>query len=192
MIVPGCGADDEECAKPTVGAVEILEPKPTIQATLGGARDGPGTPTAPPNTPVGLVWRGWLDGLPDKRANQVPAVARGMYDAIMASDFPARAAAIAKSIREADPDVIGFQEVSDIRTQSPGDLVLGGQQPAETPVLDLLKILEQQLEAEGLDYKVVHKVRNNDFEVPMATDTGTAQLSPVSVSPNTGSTQALK
>ena len=102
--------------------------------------------------------------------NEVPGVVRGMHDAVIASDFRARAAAIATSIKAADPHVIGFQELSDIRTQSPGDAVIGGQQKAETPVLDLLAILEEALAAEGLDYSVAHKVQNNDVELPMATD----------------------
>lgn len=103
---------------------------------------------------------------------QVPQEVANMYDNVVASDFPGRAAAIAKSIKAYQPHLIGLQEVSLIRRQSPGDRIAGGTVPAEEVVLDFLQILMDALQAEGLSYQVAGKVENMDIEMPMFTDTG--------------------
>ena len=95
-----------------------------------------------------------------------------MYNNLIASDFPGRAAAIAKSIKAYQPHLIGLQEISLVRRQSPGDLIAGGTVPAEEVVLDFLPILMDALQAEGLSYVVAGKVENIDAEMPMFTDTG--------------------
>lgn len=104
---------------------------------------------------------------------QVPEEVANMYQNVMASDFPSRAAAIAKSIKTYHPHLIGLQEVSLIRRQSPGDRITGGTAPAEEIVLDFLQILMGALQAEGLEYHVAAHVENIDTEMPMFTDTGT-------------------
>ena len=57
---------------------------------------------------------------------QVPEEVANMYNNVIASDFPSRAAAIAKSIKTYQPHLIGLQEISLIRSQSPGDIIAGG------------------------------------------------------------------
>lgn len=103
---------------------------------------------------------------------QVPTEVANMYNNIMASDFPGRAAAIAKSIKTYQPHLIGLQEISLIRRQSPGDRIAGGTVPAEEVVIDFLQILMDALQAEGLSYQVAAQVENMDIEMPMFTDTG--------------------
>ena len=103
---------------------------------------------------------------------QVPEEVANMYDNIMASDFPSRAAAIAKSIKTYQPHLIGLQEVALIRRQSPGDSIAGGTVLAEEVVLDFLQILMAALQAEGLNYNIAIQVDNIDVEMPMFTDTG--------------------
>jgi endonuclease/exonuclease/phosphatase family metal-dependent hydrolase len=103
---------------------------------------------------------------------QVPTEVANMYNNVMASDFPSRAAAIAKSIKTYQPHLIGLQEISLIRKQSPGDRITGGTIPAEEVVLDFLQILMDALQAEGLNYQVAAQVENIDIEMPMFTDTG--------------------
>ena len=46
---------------------------------------------------------------------QVPEEVANMYNNVIASDFPSRAAAIAKSIKTYQPHLIGLQEISLIR-----------------------------------------------------------------------------
>lgn len=103
---------------------------------------------------------------------QVPTEVANMYNNIMASDFPARAVAIAQSIKTYQPHLIGLQEISLIRRQSPGDRIAGGTVPAEEVVIDFLEILRAALHAEGLSYEVAGKVENLDIEMPIFTDTG--------------------
>jgi endonuclease/exonuclease/phosphatase family metal-dependent hydrolase/uncharacterized protein YceK len=103
---------------------------------------------------------------------EVPTEVANMYNSVMASDFPGRAAAIAKSIKTYQPHLVGLQEISLIRQQSPGDRIAGGTVPAEDVVIDFLEILMNALQVEGLSYQVAGKVENMDIEMPMFTDTG--------------------
>ena len=103
---------------------------------------------------------------------QVPQEVANMYNKVIASDFPGRATAIAKSIKTYQPHVIGLQEISLIRRQSPGDRIAGGTLPAEEVIIDFLKVLMGALQAEGLNYQVAAQVENLDVEMPIFTDTG--------------------
>ena len=67
---------------------------------------------------------------------QVPSEVANVYNTFIASDFPGRAQAIAKSIKAHQPDLIGLQEMSLIRRQIPGDRIAGGLVPAEEVVMD--------------------------------------------------------
>lgn len=104
--------------------------------------------------------------------SEVPTVTATIYNNIIASDFPGRAAAIAKSIKVYQPHLIGLQEVARIRRQSPGDWITGGSVPAEEVTLDFLQILMDALQAEGLNYQVAAQIDNLDFELPILTDAG--------------------
>lgn len=103
---------------------------------------------------------------------QAPGEVLTMYNNVMASDFPSRAVAIAKTIQTHQPHIIGLQEISLIRRQSPGDLISGGTVLADEVVLDFLKILMDALQAEGLNYQVAAQVENIDVEMPLFTDSG--------------------
>ncbi len=103
---------------------------------------------------------------------QAPTEVATMYNNVMASDFPSRATAIAKSIKAHQPHVIGLQEISLIRRQSPSDFLSGENVLPQEVILDYLQILMGALQAEGLNYQVAAKVENIDIEMPMSTDTG--------------------
>ena len=103
---------------------------------------------------------------------QVPTEVANVYNNVVASNFPGRAVAIAKSIKTYQPHLIGLQEVSLIRRQSPGDSLTNRIPDAEEVVLDYLQILMDALQAEGLDYQVAAQVENIDVEMPMFSDTG--------------------
>ena len=98
---------------------------------------------------------------------EVPGAVASLYDTVIASDFPGRAAAIASTIKAHQPHLIGLQEISLIRTQTPGDRLTGGE-PAEEVVLDFLEIFMNALQAEGLNYQIAAKVENFDVEMPMS------------------------
>ena len=101
---------------------------------------------------------------------EIPGAVANLYDTVIASDFPGRAAAIASIIKAHQPHLIGLQEISLIRTQTPGDRLTGGE-PAEEVVLDFLEALMDALQTEGLNYRVAAKVQNFDIEMPMGSFT---------------------
>lgn len=103
---------------------------------------------------------------------QVPTEVAKMYNNVMASDFPSRSKGIVKSIKTYHPHIIGLQEISLIRRQSPGDFLLDNPTMAESVVLDYLQILMDALAVEGLNYEVAAKIENLDIEMPIFTETG--------------------
>ena len=103
---------------------------------------------------------------------QVPTEVANMYNNVVASDFPARATAIANTIKTHQPHLIGLQEISLVRRQSPGDLISGGTVSAEEVEMDYLQTLIDAMQAVGLNYQVAAKVENFDVEMPMFTATG--------------------
>ncbi|MDE0426463.1 MAG: endonuclease/exonuclease/phosphatase family protein [Candidatus Poribacteria bacterium] len=103
---------------------------------------------------------------------EVPTEVAKIYHNAIASDFLARAVAIATHIETHHPHLIGLQEISVVRRQSPGDLISGGTVLAENVEMDYLHILLDAIHAVGLQYQVAAKVENFDVEMPMFTETG--------------------
>ena len=60
----------------------------------------------------------------------IPVVAAQLWGEIQATDFAARAEALADEIADAQPHLVGLQEVSLFRHQSPGDYLIGNPQAA--------------------------------------------------------------
>lgn len=101
----------------------------------------------------------------------IPGKVAEFHRNYQASDFPARAAAIAKIIEKSKPHVIGLQEISVIRTQTPADSVTNPPNATEVEI-DFLEVVEAALKKEGLDYKAAGKVETFDLEMPGLTSTG--------------------
>jgi endonuclease/exonuclease/phosphatase family metal-dependent hydrolase len=99
--------------------------------------------------------------------SQIPVLAAQAYAQLVSTNFPERADAIADEIARKRPQLVGLQEVALIRSQSPGDAIVGGTVPAEDVVYDYLDLLLKALSARGLDYRVAGKVQNVDVELPM-------------------------
>ena len=98
----------------------------------------------------------------------LPFAVEEFWDTVIDTDFETRAKAIADEIKRYKPHLVGFQEVSLYRTQTPGDFLSGTFTPnADTEELDFLAILMAELEARNLKYTVAHSVTNADVEVPM-------------------------
>ena len=85
------------------------------------------------------------------------------YNNIQASNFVERANSIANEIKQTRPDLIGLQEVSLLRTQSPSD---GSTTPATNVSLDYLQILIDALNVRGLKYQPIVVQTAFDSEVP--------------------------
>ncbi|MFP2911412.1 endonuclease/exonuclease/phosphatase family protein [Pyxidicoccus sp. 3LFB2] len=99
---------------------------------------------------------------------QVPGIAAQLYATVQATDFPARAKALADEVQAANPALVGLQEVSLYRTQYPSDFRAYPLPDAQDITYDFLAILLEELEARGLDYRVAAKVTNADSELPAA------------------------
>jgi endonuclease/exonuclease/phosphatase family metal-dependent hydrolase len=110
---------------------------------------------------------------PDYVTKLLNAVAT-IYGHVVFSNFPARADALAQQIVERGPDLVALQEVSLIRRQSPGDLLLGGHVPATDVEIDYLAVLLDALQRHGGHYAVASQVQDSDFEVPLLTSPVTA------------------
>jgi endonuclease/exonuclease/phosphatase family metal-dependent hydrolase len=96
----------------------------------------------------------------------IPFVVAEILGTVFETNFPERAEAIADQIAQTEPHLVGLQEVSLIRVQSPGDFLIGNPQPAEDVLFDYLDILLDALEIRGLDYEVAGVVENADIELP--------------------------
>ena len=103
---------------------------------------------------------------------QIPEETAKMYQNMIASDFPGRATAIAHSIKVHQPHLIGLQDISLIRRQSPSNLMTQRNPDASEVVIDFLAVLMDALHAEGLTYKVAAQVETVDVEMPRLTETG--------------------
>lgn len=104
-------------------------------------------------------------------ANQVPGIVARIYGDALASDFEARAESIADAIEDANPHLIGLQEVTTYRTQSPSDYITGNTSVnASTVTVDFLAILLDALADRGLNYRVASTSPNADVEFPATTD----------------------
>lgn len=103
---------------------------------------------------------------------QVPALVAEGWDEVQANDFPARAEMVADIIAVVDPQIIGLQEASLYRGQSPGDYLDGNDVAANEVWLDYLELLEAALADRELDYEVAVVVDRVDTEIPMIGETG--------------------
>jgi endonuclease/exonuclease/phosphatase family metal-dependent hydrolase len=99
--------------------------------------------------------------------NDIPFVAADLFANVQATDFAERAEAIVDQIERGRPHVIGLQEISLFRIQSPGDFLMGNPTPATTPEIDFLTMLTQALANRGLGYTVRAMSTNFDIELPM-------------------------
>ena len=131
------------------------------------------TPRPEPELTV-MTYNVYVGAPPDELLNvmsrtEVPLKVAEFYRNYQASNFPGRAAAIAKIIKKSQPHVIGLQEISLVRTQDPADsLTNPGAGPNATAVeSDFLEEMKAALIKEGLNYNVAHQVETFDIEMPM-------------------------
>lgn len=97
------------------------------------------------------------------------AAATATFASAVATDMPARMAAVADEIAKARPDLVGLQEVALWRTGP-----LGG--VATEVAFDLLSLLIDALAARGLSYEVVVVTTDLDAQTPGFTATGLGEI----------------
>jgi endonuclease/exonuclease/phosphatase family metal-dependent hydrolase len=85
---------------------------------------------------------------------------------LLASDFPTRAGALADEIARSRPDVVGLQEVTLWRDQTPGDVLTQPTPDATHVAFDFLTILQGELSVRGVPYTAVATSTGADVEFP--------------------------
>jgi endonuclease/exonuclease/phosphatase family metal-dependent hydrolase len=153
----------------TAAPVRLVLATATMIALLLGVGPAEGSPGAPgtPRSPVTVMtWNLYLgaDLGPVLTAGSTAELLQGatqVFQQVQENDFPDRAHTIAAQIAEAEPDVIGLQEVALWRTGPVFD-----QAQATTIAIDYLAELQTALDATDLRYDVVSVVENFDGEVP--------------------------
>jgi len=147
--------------------VLILLPTAVASATpLSASNSAPGNVR-----PVKVMTRNLYAGTdltPLLSATSVPEFAFEVAQAfgrVQVTDFPARAKVLAQEIQEADPHLVGLQEVTLWRIGEPGVLD-GSITPATTVVYDFLASLQDELSNLGLHYSVVIVQTELDAEGP--------------------------
>jgi len=100
---------------------------------------------------------------------EIPFAAAQTLAVVKDTNFTERAEAIAEQIKIKKPDLIGLQEVSLIRLQTPSDYFIGNPQNAQDVLYDYLQILLDALERRGLHYYAASSIDNFDVELPAIT-----------------------
>jgi endonuclease/exonuclease/phosphatase family metal-dependent hydrolase len=104
-------------------------------------------------------------GAPDLRS--FVAATGGVLRQVTATNFPVRAKGLAREILEANPDLVGLQEVALWRTGAPSIApLLGAPKSATTVRYDFLELLLEQLNACGERYEPVVVEEEFDLEAP--------------------------
>ncbi len=99
--------------------------------------------------------------------SQIPLLVLEIFQEILSTEIYYRVHLMAEEIAASNPHMIGLQEVSLIRYQSPGDFLTGENTPADSVIFDYLALLMDALAQRGLHYKVAGMVQNVDVELPM-------------------------
>src|SRR5574342_651897 len=154
------------------GATMRVRPSAVACLALAAALASCSQSEETPKTRIAVGTRNLYLGTPIDPALVPPPAGQTVYDVIdelwgyvVATDFPARADALAEEIAAHRPALVGLQEVALWRTQicTPpcGD---GPWNPATTVAYDFLQLLLDALQARGLAYTAAASVVNFDGE----------------------------
>jgi len=97
---------------------------------------------------------------------ELAAAASTIWQQVVATDFPARAQALAVEIDDASPLLVGLQEVALWRTGPPDGPPAFGGAPATDVAFDFLTLLLDALAERGLTYDAVVVQQEADLEAP--------------------------
>jgi len=110
--------------------------------------------------------------LDDTNTNELAIDAQIILSIVEQTDFPDRAKLLAAEIAKQKPDLVGLQEVALWRRDIVAPLADGPVTPATKVDYDFLRLLTDQLEKQGADYRIVRVAREADVEVPAASACG--------------------
>ncbi|KPK78727.1 MAG: hypothetical protein AMJ89_00550 [candidate division Zixibacteria bacterium SM23_73] len=139
-------------------------PKDELRKILQNSKD--------PNSIVVMTRNIYVGGYVDRILHatdpaEIPFLVTETFQEVLSTNFYYRAEALVDEIMREQPHLIGLQEISLIRRQTPGDYLLGGSVPATEVVFDYLQILSDAIAMRGLEYDVAGIIKNFDVEMPM-------------------------
>jgi endonuclease/exonuclease/phosphatase family metal-dependent hydrolase len=105
--------------------------------------------------------------IPAPTRDEFEQKATTLWQAVAATDFPARARLLAREVKRTKPDVIGMQEVALWRRGADG-IKDGTTTPATAVVYDFLKSLRSELKRAGQRYRVGSVQTEADLEAPVS------------------------
>ncbi len=94
--------------------------------------------------------------------NQIPFVVGELWQLLLANDYSERATAMALEIAASRPHIVGLQEVTLFREQTPADFQLN----AQDTVIDFISTLLAELAKLGETYELVAQIQATDVELP--------------------------
>jgi len=100
--------------------------------------------------------------------NEIPFYVAQAFELLQNTNFYERAQALAREVKWTRPHLIGLQEISTIRYQSPSDFFDEDPQGADEVLYDYLEIFMDALRDHNLHYQVAVVGQNIDIEFPMA------------------------
>jgi Endonuclease/Exonuclease/phosphatase family len=133
---------------------------------LAGDAAAPGAPQITVMTQNLYVGTGLDDVFGASSESQLVGNVSRDWATVLATDFPTRAGALADEIVRVRPEVVGLQEVSLWRDQTPSDVRTHPVPNATHVAFDFLAILLAALSARGLPYVAVATSTNADVEAP--------------------------
>ena len=142
--------------------IERLEPRQLLSAAPGNSARELSVMTQ--NLYLGADLKPAIVAAASGDPSLIIAADSAVFAAVAATDFPSRAAAIAKEVKATEPDLIGLDEAALWEVSSAAYPAT-----ADTPVYDFVQILVDQLAARGLHYAPVAVSDNAKVEGPAFT-----------------------
>src|SRR2546423_12598931 len=156
------------CAAVGLSAAGCADSDPiasVVAARVVGETESDAAARAAPGV-TALTWNVYLGAdigrvLQARTAEEAVVLATEEWGHVQATDFPARAGALARAIAARRPHVVGLEELALFRTAD------NPFEPATRVAYDFLHLVTDSLHARGLDYGVGAVDRTTDLQVPV-------------------------
>src|SRR2546425_41298 len=156
LVCSGIGLTAAGCGDPKPVAPAVASRVVSEAESDAAARDAPGI--------TAMTWNVYLGAdigrvLQARTADEAVVLATEEWGHVRATNFPARAGALARAIAARRPQVVGLEELALYRT---ADDVF---EPATRVTYDFLQLVIDSLHAQGLDYTAAAVDRTSDLQV---------------------------
>src|SRR5438105_9762776 len=156
------------CAAVGLSAAGCADSDPiasVVAARVVGETESDAAARAAPGV-TALTWNVYLGAdigrvLQARTAEEAVVLATEEWGHVQATDFPARAGALARAIAARRPHVVGLEELALYRTTD------NPFEPATRVAFDFLQLVIDSLHARGVDYTAAAVDRTSDLQVPV-------------------------